>query len=329
MRRRTLKRRKFRSRVLPGALAWLLLLFAWLVVNPGESSAADGASLERAVAAIEDFSKREAIEGSYFDMALAASRLIDPTLDEKELRAQIDEMAKTASREWEAATTSDAKMKALNRVVFQKYGFARADSPAPIVSGKGVYETYSLPGVLKGKRGHCEGLSTIYLLVAEQANLPVSIVNLPIHSLCRLDLGNKPIYVECLRSGAPRSTAEIHEMNGARPAALKSNVYLSPLTKKQFLCLHLNALAYGLIKQDGGPKPLDMSQMLRLAESIKRLDPNHPESLETAALIHFKAGKPNRAREIIAHAIERAETYGTPRWVMAHYHKMQRQYQNE
>ena len=107
------------------------------------------------------------------------------------------------------------------------------------------------------------------------------------------------MYVECLRSGVVRAGRSTQTMNGAKPAAAESGVYFSSLTKKQFLNLHVNALAYGLIQQPDGPKPLEMSQIVRLADAIERLDPNRPESLETAALIHFKAGNVDRAVEIM------------------------------
>jgi hypothetical protein len=136
------------------------------------------------------------------------------------------------------------------------------------------------------------------------------------------------MYVECLRSGVVRAGRSTQTMNGAKPAAAESGVYFSSLTKKQFLNLHVNALAYGLIQQPDGPKPLEMSQIVRLADAIERLDPNRPESLETAALIHFKAGNVDRAVEIIRVVVQRAEAYGAPDWVLSHYRKMKWQYRH-
>ena len=136
------------------------------------------------------------------------------------------------------------------------------------------------------------------------------------------------MYVECLRSGVVRAGRSTQTMNGAKPAAAESGVYFSSLTKKQFLNLHVNALAYGLIQQPDGPKPLEMSEMVRLADAIERLDPNRPESLETAALIHFKAGNVDRAVEIIRVVVQRAEAFGAPDWVMSHYRQMLSKYED-
>jgi regulator of sirC expression with transglutaminase-like and TPR domain len=316
-----------RNLLFPVAVSFAILL-GFLNVGRNGLLAAGPISHEKAVEAIEHLAKSEEVEGSYADMAMAASRLIDPALNDEALRGQIHQMAEAAANAWEAEETPVGKVAALSRVVFQTYGFSKPRGAAPVISGKGFREMYLLPGVLEGKRGFCEGLSTIYLLVAEQANLPVSIVNLPVHTLCRVDLGGREMYVECLSSGTLRSARSTETMNGVTPVAAESGAYLSPLTKKQFLNLHVNSLAYGLIKQTDGPKPLDMNQMVRLADAIQRLDPNRHESLETAALIHFKAGNVDHARKIIDRTVALAEKYGAPGWVLSHYRKMQHRYRD-
>jgi len=320
--------RLFASSTLHPLASSLAILLAFLNAGPIGLRAGEPTTHGGAVEAIEQLSRLEKIEGSYADMAIAASRLIQPALDDEPLRQQIREMAVAAVKAWEAEETPKGKVGALSRVVFETYGFSKPAAAAPVISGEGILQTYLLPGVLKGKRGHCEGLSTVYLLVAEQAELPVSIVNLPIHSLCRVDLEGRKMYVECLSSGALRPARSVQTMNGVKPAAAKSGVYLAPLTKKRFLNLHVNSLAYGLIQQPGGPKPLDMNQMVRLADAIERLEPDRPESLDTAALIHFKAGNVVRARELSKRTVKLAEKLGTVSWVMSHFRKMQRQYRD-
>jgi hypothetical protein len=81
-------------------------------------------------------------------------------------------------------------------------------------------------------------------------------------------------------------------------AALGSKTYFCALSKRQFLCLQINSIAYGLAKQPSGPAPLDMQQMVRLADLIERLDLDRPESVDTAALIHAQAGDYARAARI-------------------------------
>jgi hypothetical protein len=144
--------------------------------------------------------------------------------------------------------------------------------------------------------------------------------------MCRFDFDDQQIYVENTRQGALRSSKFVETINNASKAAVKSKVYFKPLTKKQFLNLHVNALIYGLIMQPEGPKPLSMKQMVTLAECTERMDPKRPESLETAALIHFKAGNNERAAELIDRTVAAAKTLGAPNWVHSHYLKMQKQY---
>jgi regulator of sirC expression with transglutaminase-like and TPR domain len=288
---------------------------------------AETSAHEAAIAEIEQLSRAKQIEASYFDMAIAATRIYDPTVDAASLRSQIDEMAKAAQVAWERAKSPEEKAATLSDILFKQFQFRNPRAPAPILTGMGILDTYALPGVLKGKSGYCEGLSTIHLLVAKQAKLPVSIINLPVHTMCRFDFDEKQIYIENTRQGTLRSAQFASAINDATKAAAGSNIYYSPLTKKQFLNLHVNALAYGLIMQPNGPQPLTMKQMVTLAECIERMDPKRPESLETAALIHFNAGNKIKAVELINRTVESAKTLGAPGWVHSHYRKMQQKYQ--
>ena len=283
---------------------------------------------EELISKIERISKQDQEDGSYLDMALLASRLINPELDAKAIVQKLDGISKTAEQGWRNAKSNEEKVKALVKAVFATHGFKKAPGQAPMISGRGIYKTYSLPGVLEGKQGYCEGLSTIFMLVSEHVKLPVSIINLPVHTMCRVDIpGSDSIWVECLRQGDIKTEKDVYEGYNLRPAARNSGVYAAPLSKKQFLNLHVNALIYGLIQQEGGIAPFTMKQLTRLADVIVLLDPNRPESLETAALVHFKAGNLIRAQEIIKHAVEQAESLGGPSWVIRYFKKKQQEYQ--
>ena len=285
-------------------------------------------SQEEIISKIERIAKKDKEEGSYLDMALLASHLIDPKLDTKAIVKQLDSISKTAEEAWHKAKNNEGKVKALAKAIFETHGFKKAPGQAPVISGIGIYETYSLPGVLQGKKGYCEGLSTIFMLVSERAKLPVSIINLPVHAMCRVDFpGSGPILVECLRQGAIVSEKNVYKDYKLRTGVRNSGVYATPISKKQFLNFHINTLVYGLIKQKAGIAPFTMKQLTRLADVITLLDPHRPESLETAALVHFKAGNVVRAQKIIKHAIEQAELLGGAEWIMRYYKKKQQEYQ--
>ena len=63
----------------------------------------------------------------------------------------------------------------------------KSERVAPILTGVGVYDTYSLPGVLEGGRGHCEGLATLYYVVGDLINVDVAMINLPVHTVVQIN----------------------------------------------------------------------------------------------------------------------------------------------
>jgi regulator of sirC expression with transglutaminase-like and TPR domain len=283
---------------------------------------------EQALRHLESLSRRERIEESYLDLSLAVSRVMNPGLNGREIRSRIVEMGEAARSAWQAATTPQAKVTALSDTVFNKFKFRTTPGNAPITEGDQL-EAYLLAGVVRRKSGFCEGLSVVYVVVAEQAGLPVSAVNVPIHTLCRIDFDDGAnYYVECTKSGALCDANAVRRMNGLKDtaAAKKDGVYLTPLSKRQFLNLQVNALAYGLVQQKRGPAPLTMGQLVRLAEVIQRLDPRRPESLETAALIHHRNGDSQRALQVITCAVDLSQKYGAPGWVLAYYRDKQQKY---
>ena len=317
------------------------VLFGWATADragaaPAESALTQSAknqvdvadATEQALRRLESLSRQGRIEESYLDLSLTVSRVIDPDFSDREIRSQIVEMGKAARSAWQGATTPEAKVAALGDTVFKKFKFRLTPGNAPITEGDQL-EAYLLPGVVRRKSGFCEGLSVVYVVVAEQAGLPVSAVNVPIHTLCRIDFDDgASYYVECTRSGAPREAKAVRRMNGLKDAAAakKDGVYLTPLSKHQFLNLQVNALAYGLVQQRRGPAPLTMGQLVRLAEVIQRLDPRRPESLETAALIHHRNGDSQRALQVITRAVDLSQKYGAPGWVLAYYRDKQQEY---
>jgi hypothetical protein len=268
---------------------------------------------------LEQLAAAARIGEGYLDLALEAGRVIDPTLDAASVRSQISKMADEVRAEAVGQGSPKDGVHALNHVVFGVHKFRVPASAAPVISGADAIDLYVLHRVVKSGKAHCEGLATLYAVVAEAAGLPVGICNAPIHTYCQFGTGPTHLNIECTQSGALRSDEDIHGINGAKPAAVGSDVYFCALNKRQFLCLQLNAMAYGLAKQQQGPSPLNLGQLVRLADLIEKLDPDRPESLDTAALIHWRAGNDGRAADIERRALTSAERLGAPDYLMAHY----------
>jgi regulator of sirC expression with transglutaminase-like and TPR domain len=303
--------------------------FLFLVLVAQGATQAKELTRADAIRRLESLAAKTSIEESCLDLALAADRIVDPNLNAVEVKRQIAAMAKEVRA---AAAGKDApipRIIALNTVIFQKHGYSAPDAEAPILSGKDVLKFYMLNRFIETRQAYCEGLSTLYLAVAEAAEMPIKVCNAPIHTYCRYEAGDAHFNIECTDRGHARTDQAMQGMNGAKPAAVGSKVYFCPLSKRQFLCLHINSIAYGLAKQEKDPAPLSMEQMVQLAEMIEKLDPNHPESLDTAAMIHAQAGNPQRAAEIEERVIKNAEKYGTTGEIITYFRTTLQKYNQQ
>jgi hypothetical protein len=303
-------------------------LLSLVLAFPARSWAADASSAD-AIHHLEQIAAKPVIEESCLDLALDAGRVVDPDLDAASVKKQIAAMADEVRAEAAGKETPAEKVAALNKVIYEAHGFSVPPSDAPIISGKNALDLYMLHRFLASRKAHCEGQATLYAVVGEAAGLPVAVCNAPIHSYCQFGTGDAHLNVECTSSGSIRPDARVYRMNGAKPAALGSGVYFSPLTKKQFLCLQINSVAYGLAKQENGPAPLTLKQLVQLADLIQKLDPDRPESLDTVALIYSQAGDYQRAAKIEQHVLECAQRLGTTGSLMNYYRTTLNEYKQK
>jgi regulator of sirC expression with transglutaminase-like and TPR domain len=293
---------------------------------PAPEQAVSGKARSEAITVLERMAAKDNPSESFQEIVLATGRVLDPQLDADAVKAEIAAMAGEVRTQVGAEAPARAQAEAMSRVIFQAHGFGRPDTSAPIISGKNGLNLYMLHRFIKTRKAHCEGLSSLYFLVGEAAGLPVSLCNAPIHTYCRLGKGADILDIECTQGGRIRAKGEVQRINGATPAAASSLTYFHPLNKKQFIAFQINALAYGLAVQPEGPAPLDKGQMVRLAKLMETLDPDRPESLDTAALIYFQNGDPAHAATIAAHVVSKALELGTTPEVMAHFREMQKKY---
>lgn len=107
--------------------------------------------------------------------ALLVAKYQYPELDEEEVRSTIDKIKNDIWLELNDNLTALEKVKVLNNILFKEYGFT------------GNKEDYHNPKnsfvnkVLESKKGNPLTLSIIYLVVAQELEIPISGVNLPEH----------------------------------------------------------------------------------------------------------------------------------------------------
>ena len=108
-----------------------------------------------------------------FEGAVYLSQFQFPEVSFKQLDAEIDEIYREISPGFNNRLTALDKVKIMNHVIFEKYGYTR--NSTNFYSPQNSY----INQVIESKRGNPISLSIIYMSVAYKLRLPVYGVNLP------------------------------------------------------------------------------------------------------------------------------------------------------
>ncbi|MHC4917668.1 MAG: transglutaminase family protein [Planctomycetota bacterium] len=295
-----------RFRVLAGAV--LLSLLASAAPAPRGTAAETIAppapkTRAEAIAAVKRLAAGDESALTYLGVVIAASRVLQPDLDAARIEKQVDEIAAKVKAAAAGAETAEEKIAAMNKVIYGQSGF-RTDIVAGSspTSGQGALDASMLHRVLERKQGVCLGLTTVYVVVAERAGLPIYPVHAPCHIFCRYEDGmgtllEEQVNVECTAGGIARSDRAIARKVRATRAAMRSKTYFRLATRKEMLADQINNLAYDLAARREGPAPLNW------------------------ALVHYKAGHPVKALALCDQAISLCREFGAPAVVMPFYRR--------
>lgn len=304
--------------------------FAAEIATADPVFAAKPKTIAEAIAACQELARKDEKDLTFLGVVLAAGRVLQPDLDCAVIERQIQEIAGKAKTAAAKETGAQAKIAAVNKIIYKDYGF-RTD-----MSGAGDNAMFEfedgldaslLHRVLARKQGVCLGLSTVYLVVAEKAQLPVVGIHAPYHIFCRYNAEPDKINIECTAQGIATTDVAERRITGATEAGMISEQYFRPITKKQMLSDQLNNLAYCLGTRKKGPAPLTMAQVGEIADLAAKLQPKAHEVLDTAGLLQFINGNPVRALQICDQAIELAKEYGGPGPTLPQYEERKKQYE--
>jgi len=93
-----------------------------------------------------------------------------------------------------------------------------------------------LPGpVLGGKKGFCVGLATIYLILAEELDLPIHAVATPEHVFLRWDDGRLRRNIELFQKGREIPDSDYIREQRIPQSSIDRGVFLANLTDREFL----------------------------------------------------------------------------------------------
>jgi tetratricopeptide (TPR) repeat protein len=135
---------------------------------------------------------------------------------------------KRAGEATTGATTPIETIERLNRFFFQSekfqvtYDLSSAD--------------HLLPGpVMAGKKGYCVGLATVYLILAEDLDLPIHAVATSKHVFLRWDDGRFRRNIELFQEGREVPDSDYIREQRIPQESINRGVFLANLTDKEFL----------------------------------------------------------------------------------------------
>ncbi len=170
---------------------------------------------------------------------LLLSKQWDKAVDVEKYRKQLDEMAISLEPIVAGKQTTDAIVQAINNYLFEelKYGVPKEENE----------KLFMLHSVLDTKRGNCQGLSILYLSLAERLNLPIYGVHVPNHLFVRYDDDKIRINIETTDKG--RADSDDDYIRAFNIPIETRNFYLVNLNKKQMIGSFLNSLGVAYYNQ--------------------------------------------------------------------------------
>jgi tetratricopeptide (TPR) repeat protein len=165
-----------------------------------------------------------------------------------------------------------------------------------------------LPGpVIAGKKGYCVGLATIYLILAEELDLPIHAVATPKHVFLRWDDGRFRRNIELFQEGREDPDKDYIREQKIPQASIDRGVFLANLTDKEFL---------GFIYQNLGVLE---SQRGEFEESVKNYDRAIHFNPKLAAAYYNRGNdelKRKSYRRAIRYYTKSLKLYPTDAWAL-------------
>lgn len=172
---------------------------------------------------------------SLAETVLEIARDSYPEIDINHYLANLDTIIQDMKANLYGKQEPEQVINAMNTIIFHKFQFKYVQA--------GNLEYMSLNRVLDTKTGNCEGLSILYLCIAEGLHLPIYGVSVPEHIFVRYDDGKFRRNIETGYEGMAIPDSYYMNMPGKRisPVSVKKGYYLKNLTRNEVIAnIYLN-----------------------------------------------------------------------------------------
>ena len=162
----------------------------------------------------------------------------NPTLDEKLLRKEINQLVALVKNKLKPENTALETVNLLRQIIHHEKGYRYTEQVDERGIPKNDDELF-LHGMLKSKLGYCMNLSLLYLIIGDQLGLPLYGVALPNHFFVRYDSGNDRINIETTELGTSYPDSFYENRFGVQFDS-KTPFFTHSLNKKKTLGAYLS-----------------------------------------------------------------------------------------
>ncbi|HEY0627591.1 MAG TPA: transglutaminase family protein [Allosphingosinicella sp.] len=189
-----------------------------------------------AVAAVEAVLSLPHDKLDYARAKIAFDRIIDPSIDEQWVLAELDGLTERARELAGASARDNAKLNALHKLIYRSGPWNEHrpfsyDHDDPL--GQGICRKL-LSNYLRTRLGQCVSMPILYLILAERLGLAVALSSAPDHLFVRYSNENgRIINLETTSGALPAREEWMRQCFSITDVALKSGLYLRSFSKRE------------------------------------------------------------------------------------------------
>ena len=190
------------------------------------------------------------------------------------------------------------KVKTLNRYMFKKARIRTRNQRSAVDAAP-----FLLGEIVKTKHGHCLGLTMLYVILGEKADVPLYGVVVPGHIFVRYDDGTTERNIETLRLGASYSTKWYKGHYQITDQEADNHLYLKNLTAQELFAVFLVNVG-----QVYAAKGLHQTAIEKYQLAVQ-YRPNYPEAYHDLGVEYLRVNQPSKAVKALIRAVELRPTY--------------------
>lgn len=221
--------------------------------------------MSEAVAAVEAMLSLPEEQLDYARAKIAFDRIVDPSIDEQWVLAELDRLTEAARGLAGASAGEAARLNALRKLIYESgpwnehrpYAYDMSDPLGRKMANK------LLANYLRNRLGQCVSMPILFLILAERLGLNVALSNAPSHMFVRYrDKAARTFNLETTSGAYPTREEWIRQNFPMSELALSNGLYLRFLLKKEAVAHIASTVSEHLMAERRYDELISLSQVI-------------------------------------------------------------------